>query len=159
MPDENAGDLNSRIGTIGAGARSSQATKAIANSAPPANAAITSALAHPAGLPRSRPHTSESAAAAMITRPGISNATFGPKLSRSRASTKAMAIAPIGRLIQKIHRHPKFSVMKPPIAGPMMRANPVRPLKMPSARARSSLAKAALRIAIASGITKAAPAP
>ena len=41
----------------------------------------------------------------------------------------------------------------------MIRANPVTPLKMPSARARSSVGNAPLRIAIASGITKAAPAP
>ena len=70
-----------------------------------------------------------------------------------------MAINPTGRLIQKIHRHPKLSVTRPPTAGPMIRANPVTPLKMPSARARSSRAKASLRIAIASGITNAAPAP
>jgi hypothetical protein len=55
-----------------------------------------------------------------------------------------MAIMPIGRLIQKIHRHPGVSVMKPPTAGPIMRAHPVMPLKMPSAHARSSLANAPL---------------
>ena len=71
----------------------------------------------------------------------------------------ASAISPIGTLIQKIHRHPKPSVRKPPIAGPTMRASPVTPLKMPSARARSSRAKAPLRIAMATGITNAAPAP
>ena len=49
--------------------------------------------------------------------------------------------------------------MKPPMAGPTIRANPVTPLKMPSARARSSLAKAAESIAIPIGITNAAPAP
>ncbi len=159
MPDENARDWKSRIGTIGARARCSQTTKAAANSTPVASVLMTSALVHPATLPRSRPHTSASAAAATIISPKISSAAFGPKLSRRRASTKAMAIMPIGRLIQKIHRHPRLSVMKPPMAGPIMRANPVTPPKMPSARARSSLAKASLRIAIASGITSAAPAP
>ena len=38
-------------------------------------------------------------------------------------------------------------------------AHPVMPLKMPRALARSSFANAPLRIAIASGITSAAPAP
>ena len=41
----------------------------------------------------------------------------------------------------------------------MIKAHPVTPLKIPSALARSSLANAPLRIAIASGITMAAPAP
>ena len=50
-------------------------------------------------------------------------------------------------------------MIKPPIAGPMIKAHPVTPLKIPSALARSSLANAPLRIAIASGITMAAPAP
>jgi hypothetical protein len=100
-----------------------------------------------------------SAATATNTSPGISSAACGPKLSRSRAGTKAMAIVAIGRLIQKIHRHPRVSVMKPPTAGPIMRAHPVMPLNMPNARARTSLANSPLRMAIASGLTRAAPAP
>jgi hypothetical protein len=147
------------MGTIGARAHSSQATNAATNSTPATNALTTSALVQPAILPRSMPHTSAKAATATSAKPAISKAAAGPKLSRSCARTKAIAIMPIGRLIQKIHRHPKLSVMKPPMAGPMMRANPVTLLKMPSAHARSSLAKAPLRIAIASGITNAAPAP
>ena len=66
---------------------------------------------------------------------------------------------PIGRLIQKIQRQPRLSVMKPPMAGPTINAHPVMPLKMPSARARWSRPNAPLRIAIASGMTRAAPAP
>ncbi len=45
------------------------------------------------------------------------------------------------------------------MAGPTISAHPVTPLKMPSARARSSLGNAALSTAMASGITSAAPAP
>jgi len=44
-------------------------------------------------------------------------------------------------------------------AGPMISAQPVMLLKMPRARARSSRPNVPLRIAIASGITSAAPAP
>ena len=101
---------NSRIGTIGAcrpqfpdheaGCKQHGRDKAC-----PA----TSPLLHPAILPRSRPHTSASAAAATITRPGISSAGPGPKLSRSRANTSAIATIPIGRLIQKTQRHPRSS--------------------------------------------------
>ncbi|MHC2510002.1 hypothetical protein ACVII1_005240 [Bradyrhizobium elkanii] len=89
----------------------------------------------------------------------MSSGAVGPKFSRRRAITRAIATRPIGRLIQKIQRQPRCSVMKPPIAGPMISAHPVMPLKTPSARARSSRPKAPLRIAIASGITSAAPAP
>ena len=70
-----------------------------------------------------------------------------------------MAISPIGRLIQKIHCHPRPSVMAPPMAGPASTATPITPLKMPSARARSSLGKAALNKAIPSGMISAELAP
>src|SRR3979490_2452695 len=86
MPAANARDRNSRIGTIGACARSSQTTNAAASSTPAASGLMTSALAHPATLPRSRPHTSANAAAATTTIPKISKSAFGPKLSR-RAHT------------------------------------------------------------------------
>ncbi len=49
--------------------------------------------------------------------------------------------------------------MAPPTAGPASTAIPTTPLKMPSARARSSLGKAVLSNAMPSGITNAAPAP
>src|SRR5216684_3256125 len=159
MPDENARDRNSRIGTIGADARHSQATNAAASSNPTTSAVSTSELSQPAALPRSRPQTTANAEAATSARPGISRAAIGPKLSRSRVITMTTAISPIGRLIQKIHCHPRPSVMAPPTAGPASTAIPTTPLKMPSARARSSLGKAVLSNAMPSGITNAAPAP
>ncbi|BAR54963.1 hypothetical protein ACVIWV_000489 [Bradyrhizobium diazoefficiens] len=159
MPEARARDANSRIGTIGAAVRNSQSTKRAANTRPDISAPMTSALAHPTALPRNRLQTSASAASATSDSPGMSNAAAGPKLSRNRASTRAIAIRPIGRLIQNTQRQPRCSVMKPPMAGPMISAHPVMLLKMPSARARSSRPNVPLRIAIASGITSAAPAP
>ncbi len=123
------------------------------------NAVVTSGLLHPATLPRNRLQTNASAAIATSSNPGISSAAAGPKLSRRRANTRMIAITPIGRLIQKTQRQPNPSVINPPMAGPMISANPVIPEKIPSAFARSSRPKAPLRIAIASGITSAAPAP
>lgn len=49
--------------------------------------------------------------------------------------------------------------MAPPATGPAMRARPVTALKIPSALARSSRGNTALKSAIASGMTSAAPAP
>ena len=160
MPEANDRDANSRIGTIGAGARNSQATKATANSSAECERAsrprgwstprrCRAAGSRPAPAPRSRP----AAAREYRARPP------GQNFRAAASSTRTIAIRPIGRLIQKIQRQPSLSVMKPPIAGPMISAHPVTPLKMPSARARSSRPNAPLRIAIASGITSAAPAP
>ena len=154
-PDDSATDRNSRIGTMGADISRSKMTKATASSSPATRAVSTSALLQPAPLPRNRPQTNANAEAATNTSPGISRAAAGPKLSRSRVITMMMAISPIGRLIQKIHCHPRPSVMAPPMAGPASTATPITPLKMPSARARSSLGKAALNKAIPSGMISA----
>ena len=70
-----------------------------------------------------------------------------------------MTITPIGKLIQKIHCQARPSAMAPPTTGPAMSASPVTPLNIPSALARSSRGNAALKSAIASGMTSAAPAP
>jgi hypothetical protein len=53
----------------------------------------------------------------------------------------------------------KPCAIAPPTTGPAMRATPVTPLKRPRARPRSSRGKAAAKSAIASGTTRAAPAP
>ena len=70
-----------------------------------------------------------------------------------------MATSPIGTLTQKIHGQARPSATAPPTTGPAIRASPVTPLKSPRAFPRSSRGNAALRSAIASGITRAAPAP
>jgi hypothetical protein len=70
-----------------------------------------------------------------------------------------MTIRPIGTLSQKIHCQATPSAIAPPTTGPAMSASPVRPLKMPSAFARSCGGNVALRSAIASGTTSAPPTP
>ena len=70
---------------------------------------------------------------------------MAPKLSRSRVRIKAMATRPIGRLIQKIQRQPRLSVMKPPIAGPMISAHPVMPLINDSEESLDGVCAAAAR--------------
>ena len=69
MPDANARERKSRIGTIGSRARSSQATKATASRSPAASAATTSRLLQPALFPRMSPQTTPSAAPVTSARP------------------------------------------------------------------------------------------
>ena len=69
---------NKRIGSIGARARSSQPANATASTAPAASVPATSGLAQPAELPRTRPHTSPSAAPVPSAMPGRSSAARGP---------------------------------------------------------------------------------
>jgi hypothetical protein len=47
-----------------------------------------------------------------------------------------MAVPPIGRLIQKHHRHVSSVVKTPPIKGPMIVANISVPTQRPSSRGR-----------------------
>ncbi len=147
------------MGIIGSGARSSQTTNAAASNNPSTNVATTSGLVQPALLARIRPHTTPSAAPATSVRPNMSRRVSVPRLSSTRRSTSGMRIRPIGTLIQKIHCQARPSATAPPTTGPAIRASPVMPLKMPSALARASRGNAALRSAIASGMTSAAPAP
>jgi hypothetical protein len=137
----------------------SQATKAADSNMPRAARPATSPLVQPATLPRSSAQTSANAAAATMTRPTRSSFAAAPKLSWKRAMTIAIAIRPIGMLIQKIHFQPKACVIAPPADGPAISAKPTTPLKMPSAFARSSDEVDAPSSAIASGMIKAAPTP
>ena len=93
MPAENARDWNSRIGIMGARARCSHDTKATENSSPTARLLMTSTLAHPVTLPRSRPHTSARAATATSTRPGISSAATGPSTAPVTATPPARIVS------------------------------------------------------------------
>src|SRR5262249_54163865 len=142
---------------MGAPARSSQATKAMASRNPATSAAATSGLVQPAMLPRMSPHTTPRAAPVTRATPGRSRAAPGPKLSGMRLRTSAMAMRPIGILIQKIHCQAMLSATAPPTTGPAMRASPVKPLKTPSALPRSCGGDAAPQSALASGITHAPP--
>ena len=78
LPAEKPRMANRRIGSIGARARSSQPVNATASTAPAASAPATSGLAQPAELPRTRPHTSPSAAPVHSATPGRSSAARGP---------------------------------------------------------------------------------
>jgi hypothetical protein len=80
LPAEKPRKPNSRIGSIGARARSSHAMNATVSTAPAASVPTTSGLAQPAELPRTRPHSSPSAAAVASPRPGRSSAARGPQL-------------------------------------------------------------------------------
>ena len=126
---------------------------------PAASAATTSGLAQPAPFPRMSPHTTPKAAPVTSTTPRMSIAVPSPKLSGMRLRTSGMAMRPTGMLIQKIHCQAMPSATAPPTTGSAMRASPVKPLKIPSAFPRSSRGNAALKSAVASGITSAAPAP
>ena len=147
------------MGTIGARARNSQATKAIASMRPDPSAAVTSRLVQPALFPRISPHTTPRPAPVTSARPGMSSAVPAPKLSRVRPSTSGTRMTPSGTLIQNIHCQARPSAIAPPATGPAMRARPVTPLKIPSAFPRVSRGNAAPNSAIASGITSAPPAP
>ncbi len=68
-------------------------------------------------------------------------------------------MAPIGRLIRKIHRHETASTSQPPSSGPRAVATPPRPDQAPIARARSSRRKLASIIARLPGVSSAPPTP
>ena len=78
LPAEKPRMANKRIGSIGARARRSQPVNATASTTPTASAPVTSGLAQPAELPRTRPHTSPSAAPVASATPGRSNGSRGP---------------------------------------------------------------------------------
>ncbi len=159
LPAENERELNSRIGSIGSRARSSQSTNMTASRAPVTRAPMTSELPHPAVLPRTRPQTTPNAAPVTSANPGRSSAAFGPRLSLIRDSTSGIAASPIGTLSQKIHCHARPCVTAPPTTGPATTASPVIPPNRPSAWPRRSGGNAAVSNASATGATIAAPAP
>ena len=100
-----ARERKNRIGSIGAGVRSSQTTKAATRSAPTASAPTISGLAHPWTLPRTRPQTIPKRPALARPTPARSSRPPGPWLSSSRRSASGTRTSPIGTLSQKIHCH------------------------------------------------------
>ena len=65
----------------------------------------------------------------------------------------------MGTFTQKIHSHDSPAAIAPPMTGPPIVASPVTPSRIPIAVPRRSAGKAALTMARASEITKAAPTP
>jgi hypothetical protein len=114
LPAENARERNSAIGTIGSGARRSQATKAANSSRAGGSDTTVSAPSQPAVLPR-RPQTTPSAPPVTSARPRRSSAVSGPRLSSILVSTSGIAIRPIGTLSQKIQCQSMPSTTAPPM--------------------------------------------
>ncbi len=77
----NARSRKKRIGSIGAGARSSQATKAAVKSAPSPSEATICGLVHPSPLPFTSPQTRPNRPALASANPGRSRRLAGPWLS------------------------------------------------------------------------------
>jgi hypothetical protein len=73
LPAANARERKNFIGSIGSGARSSQATNVATRARPATREPTTSALPQPAGLPRTSPHVIPSAPALMRSRPRTSS--------------------------------------------------------------------------------------
>ena len=159
LPAEKARARKKRIGSIGAAARSSQATNAASSTAPPASEPTTSALPQPARLPRTSPQTRPSTPPVTNARPRRSSAASGPKASGIRARASGASARPSGTLSQKIHCQAMPSVTAPPTSGPVATARPVREKNTPSALPRRSGANAEPTSASASVVISAAPAP
>jgi hypothetical protein len=147
------------IGSIGSGARRSQATKPAVSAAPAARAATTSTLPHPTSLPRTRPQTRPSAPPDTRATAGRSRRVGGPKLSRRRETASAAATIPMGTFTQKTQCQSRPWVTAPPTSGPMATAKPAIPPQMPTIAPRRSAGKAAVRMVRLSGMITAAPSP
>ena len=148
-----------RIGSIGAFARSSQATNAATRVAPMTSEPTISGLVQPWPLPRTSPQTIPNRPALASASPGRSSLPPGPWLSSSRRSASGTSTIPIGTLSQKIHCHAIPSTTAPPTSGPKAIASPPTPPHAPSARPRFSGGTAALSSVRVSGITIAPPRP
>ena len=148
-----------RIGSIGARARSSQATKPASSAAPTASDPTISRLSHPWPFPRTRPQTIPNSPALASATPGRSRRPAGPRLSSSRRSASGTRTRPIGTFSQKIHCQAMPSTTAPPTSGPNAIARPPIPPQAPRASARRSGATAALSSVSVSGITIAPPSP
>src|SRR3954453_8695835 len=103
LPAVNARERKKRIGSIGSGVRSSQATNAPPSASPQAKAPTTSTLPQPAALPRTSPQTTPSAAPLTSARPPTSIAPAGPKLSGIRRTRSGASEGPSARLTQQIN--------------------------------------------------------
>ena len=148
-----------RIGSIGAGVRSSQATNAAVRIAPRPSAATICGLVHPSPLPWMRPQTSPKRPALIRPRPGRSSRPSGPWLSRRKANASGASRIPIGTFSQKIHCQEMPETTAPPTSGPDATARPAIPDQAPRASPRFSFGKAPLRIVSVSGVTIAPPIP
>ena len=155
----NARERKNRIGTIGAGARSSQAMNAASSAAPAAIGATTSSEPQPAGFPRTTPKTTPSRPVEASARPGRSSRCDGPWLSLSRRAASGASTSPTGTLSQKIHCHEMPSMTAPPTSGPRATPRPLTPDQMPSARPRCSGRTALLSSVRLSGAITPAPRP
>ena len=156
---ENAALRKNVIGSIGCGARSSQATNAATRAMPSPRAVRISGLVQPWSLPRIRPQTIPNMPALTSPTPGRSSLPAGPCVSVSRVSASGTSTIPIGTLSQKMYCHEKPSTTAPPTTGPNAIARPPIAPHAPSARPRRAGGTAAERIVSVSGITIAPPSP
>src|SRR5580658_5764236 len=117
-------DPNSSIGSMGAGARSSQATKAASSRPPTAIESTTWLEVHPTSLPRTSPSTTPKSPRLASTRPRPSNPLAGPWVSASRSRASGIRRIPIGTFSQKIHFHEIPWTIAPPTTGPSAMAIP-----------------------------------
>ena len=154
LPAENARERKKRIGSIGAGARSSPRHEGgQQDDRRRRSVTSTSGLAQPAALPRTSAQTMPSTPPLTSARPGRSSAVSGPWLSGMPASTSGISARPIGTFSQKIHSQAMPSVTTPPTSGPPATARPLTAKKMPSAPPRRSGGKAGETSVSASVVT------
>ena len=159
LPAATGRERNSRTGTIGAAARSSQATKAAASTIPAASVPVISGLPQPRLSARIRAQTMPRAPPVARIRPA------GSRRARTRSVIgiltwiNGIMTRPMGTFSQKIHGQSRPWVTAPPTTGPASTAMPVTLLKIPRAQARRCGGNAADSRASASGSISAAPAP
>src|ERR1700733_6220508 len=146
-------------GSIGSGARASQATNAATSSAPMTMGGSTVALVHPWSLPQAPPRPLPSRPRRARGRPGRSSLVAGPWLSASLARAIGSSATPIGTFSQKIHCQDAPSTTAPPTSGPMATARPPIAPHAPRARPLRCGGTAADSRVRVSGIRIAAPTP
>ena len=149
-------------GSIGARARRSTATKAIASSrAAAASEPRIGGLPQPSALPRISAKVTRKQAAPKVDHPGEVEPPRGsgratPAASAARARSAA---EPIGRLTRKIQRQESPSTSRPPTSGPIASAPPVIAPQTPSAMPRSRPWNSAASSASEAANIAAAPTP
>ena len=124
-----------RIGSIGAGERSSQSTNSAVTAAPASSEPTISGDVHPTLLPRTSPHTMPNSPTLTSPRPRRSSLLDGPWLSFSRRNASGASTSPIGTFSQKIQCHEIPLTTAPPTSGPIATASPPMPPQAPSASA------------------------
>ena len=159
LPAAYARERNSRSGTMGWAALSSQPMKAPASTAPATSAAMISGLAQPRLSARISAQTRPSAPPVASTRPSGSRLAGTRALAVSLVRISGIMTTPIGTFSQKIHCQAMPCATAPPTIGPAATARPVTALKMPMAQARRCGGNPADSSASASGSTSAAPRP